>query len=37
MFEHLGGTLIINNEGHMGSDSFHQPYKAFPFLLKLIA
>lgn len=36
MFDNLGGTLIINNEGHMGSDSFNQPYKEFPFLLKLI-
>lgn len=36
MFENLGGSLIINNEGHMGSDSFNQPYKEFPLLLKLI-
>lgn len=36
MFDNLGGTLIINNEGHMGSDTFNQPYKEFPFLLKLI-
>lgn len=36
MFDHLGGTLIINSEGHMGSDSFNQPYKKFPFLLKMI-
>lgn len=36
MFDRLGGTLIINNEGHMGSESFNQPYKEFPFLLKLI-
>lgn len=36
MFDNLGGTLIINNEGHMGSDTFNQPYKGFPFLLKLI-
>lgn len=36
MFDKLGGTLIINQEGHMGSDSFKQPYKKFPLLLKLI-
>lgn len=36
MFDNLGGTLIINNEGHMGSDSFNQPYKEFPFLASLI-
>jgi len=37
MFDNLGGTLIIRHgEGHMGSDKFNQPYKEFPFLLKLI-
>ena len=36
MFDRLGGTLIINQEGHMGSDSFKQPYKEFPLLVKLI-
>lgn len=36
IFDHLSGTLIINQEGHMGSDSFNQPYKKFPLLLKLI-
>ncbi len=36
MFDNLGGKLIINNEGHMGSDFYNQPYKKFPFLLKLI-
>lgn len=36
MFDKLGGTLIINNEGHMGSESFNQPYKEFPLLIKLI-
>lgn len=36
MFDKLGGTLVINNEGHMGSDTFKQPYKEFPFLLNLI-
>lgn len=33
LFEKLGGTLIIREgEGHMGSDSFKQPYKKFPLL-----
>lgn len=36
MQENLGGKLIINHEGHMGSDTFKQPYKEFPLLLKLI-
>lgn len=37
MLDHLGGTLIIKKgEGHMGSDTFHQPYKAFPLLVKLV-
>jgi predicted alpha/beta hydrolase family esterase len=37
MFDLLGGTLIIKHgEGHMGSDMFHQPYKEFPLLVKLI-
>lgn len=37
MFDKLGGTLIIKQgEGHMGSNHFGQPYKEFPFLLKLI-
>jgi hypothetical protein len=37
LFKHLGGTLIIREgEGHMGSDSFKQPYKIFPLLEKLL-
>ncbi|MBI4066924.1 alpha/beta hydrolase [Candidatus Gottesmanbacteria bacterium] len=36
MFDHLGGTLIINSEGHMGSTKFNQPYKVFPLLANLI-
>jgi uncharacterized protein len=36
MHKELGGTLIINHEGHMGSDTYKQPYKEFPFLLTLI-
>lgn len=37
MLDHLGGTLIIKKgEGHMGSDTYHQPYKEFPLLVKLV-
>lgn len=37
LFKHLGGTLIIREgEGHMGSDSFKQPYCKFPLLEKLL-
>ena len=35
-FDNLGGTQIVKHEGHMGSSMFNQPYKEFPFLLKLI-
>ncbi len=31
-----GKLIIIKGEGHMGSDTFKQPYKEFPLLLKLI-
>lgn len=31
-----GRLIIMKGEGHMGSDRFKQPYKKFPFLLKLI-
>ncbi|MFH0970212.1 MAG: alpha/beta hydrolase [Candidatus Diapherotrites archaeon] len=37
MQEKLGGELIVLHEGHMGSDTFNQPYKEFPLLLKLIS
>lgn len=37
LFKNLGCTLIIREgEGHMGSDSFKQPYKRFPLLEKLL-
>ena len=37
MFDNLGGDLIIRHgEGHMGSDSFNQPYKEFPLLANII-
>lgn len=31
-----GKLIVMKGEGHMGSDSFDQPYKEFPFLLNLI-
>lgn len=37
MQTNLGGKLIVmEGEGHMGSDTFKQPYKEFPFLLELV-
>lgn len=37
LFDKLGGTqIILHGEGHMGSDTYNQPYKEFPLLLKLI-
>lgn len=36
MFDQLGGTLVIRNDGHFGSMSFNQPYKEFPLLHGLI-
>lgn len=37
LLDNIGGTLIIRHgEGHMGSNVYQQPYKEFPFLLKLI-
>lgn len=38
MLDELGhGILVIpKGEGHMGSQSFNQPYKEFPLLVKLI-
>ena len=37
MYRKTGGTLIIREgEGHMGSDSFHQPYTKFLLLEKLL-
>jgi len=36
MHEKLGGTLIINHEGHMGSDTYKQPYKEFPYILEVV-
>jgi hypothetical protein len=31
-----GKLIVMKGEGHMGSDTYKQPYKEFPFLLKLI-
>lgn len=37
MFQRLGGTLVLrSDEGHMGSQKFHQPYRSFPLLEKLL-
>ncbi len=36
LYDHLGGTQIIQHEGHFGSNTFNQPYEEFPLLLKLI-
>lgn len=37
MFDNLWGTqIILHWQGHMWSTSFNQPYKEFPFLLKII-
>lgn len=38
MWRKTGGTLILRSgEGHMGSNSFKQPYTTFPLLEKLLA
>ena len=31
-----GKLIVMKGEGHMGSTSYNQPYKEFPFLLRLI-
>lgn len=37
IWKHIRGTLILREgEGHMGSDTFNQPYKRFELLEKLI-
>jgi len=36
MFDQLGGTLVIRNDGHFGSTANNQPYKEFPLLESLI-
>jgi len=36
MFDHLGGTQIVRNEGHFGSTTYNQIYSEFPLLASLI-
>jgi predicted alpha/beta hydrolase family esterase len=36
MFDHLGGTQIVRNDGHFGSNSYNQPYREFPLLNRLV-
>ena len=36
LFDHLGGTQIIRNDGHFGSESQNQPYTKFPLLKNVI-
>ena len=37
LFVKLGGMqIILHGEGHMGSDTFKQPYREFPLLVKFI-
>jgi predicted alpha/beta hydrolase family esterase len=36
LFDKLGGTQIIQHDGHFGSQSQNQPYKEFPLLNRLI-
>jgi len=37
MADRLGGKLVVmKGEGHMGSETFNQPYKEFPLILELV-
>lgn len=36
LFDNLGGTQIIRNEGHFGSEGKNEPYTEFPLLRDLI-
>jgi len=36
LFNHLGGTQVIRNEGHFGSEGQNLPYTEFPLLRDLI-
>lgn len=36
MFDHVGGTQIVRNEGHFGSGTHKQPYPIFELLDRLI-
>lgn len=31
-----GKLIVMKGEGHMGSETYNQPYREFPFLLRLI-
>jgi hypothetical protein len=37
MLEHLGGTQMVRQEGHFGSNKYNQLYKQFPLLARLVA
>ncbi|NUS74476.1 MAG: alpha/beta hydrolase [Corynebacteriales bacterium] len=37
MFDQLGGTHIVRDEGHFGSTSNNQPYPTFELLIRLIS
>lgn len=36
MFEKLGGTQIVRNDGHFGSTTYNQPYSEFPLLANVV-
>ena len=36
MFDHIGGTQIIRDDGHFGSGTYSQPYPTFDLLNRLI-
>lgn len=36
MFDHLGGTQLVRDEGHFGSGTYNQPYPTFELLDRLI-
>jgi hypothetical protein len=37
MFDKLGGDMVVrSDQGHMGSNSFNQPYREFPLVRFLI-
>ena len=36
MFDKLGGTQIIRNDGHFGSTTKNQPYPEFPLLERIV-
>lgn len=36
LFDKLGGTQIIRDEGHFGSTTYEQPYREFPLVRDLV-